>query len=209
MRGRESRWIVVIALGLVSAGCGAGSGAFRAGRKAELRKDYDTALVQYERAVQAQPGNAAYLLRERLMRTQASVFHLKQGRTLLAANRLDEAAGEFQKAVSIDPSNQAAGQELARVLSHQAATKRAREEVLQQALKAREDAHAPLGPPKLKPFPVEPLAHFRIAADSRKVYETLGKLAGLNAAFTGGFQPRPVPLGLSHARIDDALRLRA
>jgi general secretion pathway protein D len=207
MRGRELHWILPLGTVLLCLGCGAGSSAYRAGRKAELHKDYDTALVHYERAVQSQPGNAELLLHEKFVRTQASLFHLKQGKAFLEGGRLDEAAGEFQKAVSIDPSNQAAAQELARVLTQQAAAKRAREDVLQQALKARDEAHGPIGPPRLKPFPAEPLAHFKITADSRKVYETLGQLAGLNVAFTADFQPRPVSLNLSQVKIDEALSI--
>jgi general secretion pathway protein D len=59
----------------------------------------------------------------------------------------------------------------------------------------------------LKPFPSEPLAHFRVSADSRKVFETLAKLAGLNVAFTPDFQPRPLSIDLMNIRLDDALRV--
>jgi general secretion pathway protein D len=140
------------------------------------------------------------------VRTQAAIFHVKQGRRLLAGGRADEAAGEFQKAVNIDPSNQAAGQELSRLMAQQAVAKKAREDALQQNLKARDQAATSTGV-KLKPLPVEPLAHFRISADSRKVYETLGKLAELNVAFTSDFQPRPVSIDLTNIKIEDALRV--
>jgi general secretion pathway protein D len=187
-------------------GCGGGSTVFREGRKAEARKDWDTALVKYEKALQTEPENAKYIIHERLARTQAALFHLKQGRRLLAAGRSDEAAGEFQKAASMDPTNEAAAQELGRLLARQAAAKRAREETLQQALKAREEAARAAGV-QLKPWPTEPLAHFRISADSRKVYETLAKLADLNVAFTTDFQPRPVSVDLTNVKIEDALRV--
>lgn len=187
-------------------GCGAGSGVFREGRKAEARKDWDTALVNYEKAVQTQPDNAHFLLHERVARTQASLFHLKRGRRFLAEGRTDEAAGEFQKAVSIDPTNEAAGQELGRLLAAQAAAKRAREAALKQALKAGEEAGGP-ATIQLKPFPAEPLAHLRLTADSRKVFETLAKLAGLNVAFTTDFTPRPLSIDLTNVKIEDALRV--
>ncbi len=193
---------------LLFLGCGGGSVAFREGRKAELRKDYDSALVHYEKAVQSEPDNPQYLVREKLARTQASLYHLKQGRRLMSANRPDDAVGEFQKAVSIDPSNAAAGQELSRLLAAQAATKRARESTLRQALKAREEASAPAGV-QLKPLPAEPIAHIRISADSRKVYETLAKLANLNVAFTADFQARPVSLDLTNEKLEDALHVVA
>lgn len=188
------------------AGCGAGSIALRQARKAEARKDYDTALVNYEKVLESQPDNAEILLHEKLVRKEGSLFHLKQGQRLLQQGRIDDAAGEFQKAYSMDPSNVAASQELARVLAAQAAAKGAREEALKQAMKAREQA-AETPAVKLKPFPQEPLAHLRLSADSRKIFETLGKLAELNVAFTQDFQPKPLSLDLTNIKIEDALRV--
>lgn len=200
--GVSSLILVLVAL----LGCGGGNIAFREGRKAELRKDWDTALVDFEKAIQSQPENSQFLIHEKVARTQASLFHLQQGRRLLAAGRPDEAAGELQKAVSIDRTNEAASQELAKLLSAQAAVKQAREKVLQQALKASEEG-AVGAAVQLKAFPSEPLAHFRISADSRKVFETLAKLADLNVAFTSDFQPRPVSIDLSNIRIKDAIQV--
>ncbi|MBI1941942.1 MAG: tetratricopeptide repeat protein [Acidobacteria bacterium] len=208
MSGSRVRLMAVGMAVLILAGCGAGSGAFRAGHKAELRKDWDTALVNYERAVQANPGHSQYLLHEKLARSQASLFHLKRGRDLVAGGRPDEALGEFQKAVSIDPTNQAAAQELARILSAQAAAKRAREGALQNALNAREHGAEPEST-ELRPFSAEPLSQVRITADSRKVYETLGKLADVNIAFTSDFQARPLTLDLRNVKIEEALNIVA
>jgi general secretion pathway protein D len=191
------------------AGCGGGNVAYREAQKAELRKDWDTALVDYEKAERAHPENAKIIIHEKLVRTQASALHLKQGRRLLKEGHPDEASGEFQKAVSIDPTNEAAAQELARVVAAQAAARQARESALKQALKANEEAaNAPAV--KLKPFPTEPLAHFRITADSRKVFEALAKLADLNVAFTSNFRPVPqFSVDLSNVKIEEALNIVA
>ena len=121
---------------------------------------------------------------------------------------MDDAAGEFQKAVRIDPTNRAAAQELDNILAKQAQTKKAHTEALQKALKAREEENQPAAV-KLQPFPQEPLAHFRLSADSRRVFETLGKLAGLNVAFTPDFRPAPLSEDLSGVKIEDALKLVA
>lgn len=198
--------IGTVALVALLPGCGAGNVALRQARKAELRKDYDTALVNYEKALQSEPDNAEILLHEKLTRKEGSIFHLKQGQRLLQQGRTDDAAGEFQKAYSMDPSNVAASQELARVLIAQAAAKSAREEALKQAMKAREQAEE-VPAIKLKAFPQEPLAHLRLSADSRKVFETLGKLAELNVAFTQDFQPKPLALDLTNIKIEDALHV--
>jgi general secretion pathway protein D len=191
------------------AGCSAGNVAFRDAQKAELRKDWDTALVDYEKAGRTQPENAKIIIHERLVRVQASALHLKQGERLLQEGRLDQASGAFQEAVSIDPVNEVAVQELAKVMAAQAAAKQARQGALKQALKANEEA-ANEPAVKLKPFPAEPLAHFRITADSRKVFEALAKLAELNVAFTSTFRSVPqFSVVLSNVKVEDALNIVA
>lgn len=205
MLKRAVRLLISGTVVLMALGCG-GSVAYREARKAELRKDYDTALVNYEKALQTDPENSKYLIHEKLVREKASLFHLKRGQDLLKQQRGDEALGEFQKAVSIDPTNQAAAQELTRLLAIQATAKKAREQAIQKALEGQQEAAYP-AEVHLKPFPKEPLAHFRISADSRRVYETLAKLADLNVAFTPDFQPRPISLDLTNVNIEDALHL--
>ena len=96
-------------------GCTAGNVEFREAQKAELRKDWDTALVDYEKAGREQPENAKIIIHTRLVRAQATALHFKQGERLLKEGRLDEAAAEFQKAVSIDPTNEAAATDWARL----------------------------------------------------------------------------------------------
>jgi len=190
-------------------GCSPGNQAYREAQKAELRKDWDTALVDYEKAGREQPENTKIIIHERLVRAQATAAHLKQGQRLLKEGRTDDAAAEFQKAVSIDPTNEAAASQLAKVLAAQAAARKARESALKQALKSTAEAgNAP--EVKLKPFDTKPLTHFRMSADSKKVFEALGKLAGLNVAFTSTFRPTPsFSVDLSEVTLEDALNIVA
>ena len=212
MQVRQIRLISVAATVLLGMACNGANVFYRQGRKAELRKDYDTALVDFGKAAQIEPDNSQILLHERMARTQAATFHLRQGRRLLADKRSDDAAGEFQKAVSIDPSNQAAAQELGRLVAAQAAAKRQREQELKQGLKRKEE---PAGPPtvQLRALPTERIAHIRLGpAEARRVYETLGKLADLNVAFTqdfGNIATKPVSLDLSDIKLEDALQVLA
>ncbi len=206
MATKTIRLIAAGSVLFVGWGCGAGNVAYREGHRAELRKDYDTALVNFQKARQSQPENPKYIIHETLARGQASVFHLKQGRSLLQRGRPDDAAGEFQKAVTIDPTNEAAAQELARLIMAQAAAKRARETSIQQALKAREEAAVPAGV-QLKAFPAESFGHIRLTGDSDKVFESLAMMAGLNVAFAADFQRRPIAVNLSDVKIEDALKI--
>src|SRR5579862_584578 len=190
-----------------SLSCGGGySVAYREGHRAELKKDWDTALVDYEKAREADPANSLYIIHEQLARSNATALHFRTGRQMLKDGRSEEAAGEFQKAVRIDPTNRAAQQELDILLRKQAESKKTHTEALQKALKDREQANETIEV-KLQPLPPEPLAHFRLTADSRRVFETLGKLAGLNVAFTPDFRPAPLSEDLSGVKISDALEL--
>jgi len=204
---KDTRLYLVGILAVFCVGCGGGAGsAYHNGEKAELRKDYDTALVDYEKAVQQHPDDSRYLVAEKHARDAASFFHLKQGRRFLEEGRLDQAAGEFQKAAAIDPSNDAARQELARVLAKQVAAKKEREKELKQAMKGEEVPSS--GAMQLKPFPPEPMAHIRIGPlDSKKVFETLAKLGDFNVAFLEGYQPKPISLELTNVKLEEALRI--
>jgi general secretion pathway protein D len=193
---------------LSAVGCAPDSAAYREGRKAEVRKDYDTAVIDYQQALKYQPENPKYLIASKLARTKAGNFHYAQGMQLLGEGRTDEAAGEFQRASKIDPSNQAARQQLTRVLAQQAQAKASREKALQQALKPPEAPPTTSGI-QLKPLPQEPIAHFHLSADSRRVFEALGKFADLNVVFNYDFQPRPLTLDLTNVKLEDALQAAA
>jgi general secretion pathway protein D len=197
-----------LALALGALACNPGSVAFREGRRAELRKDYDTAVINYEKALQYEPENSRYLIRDKLARTQSGIFHLNQGLRLLSEGRPDEAAGEFRRASSVDPTNETAKQQLTKVLAQEAAEKTAREKALKQAMTPPPPPPLQAGIP-LKPFPAEPLAHFRISGDSRKVFEALGQLADINVVFNYDFQPRPLSLDLTRVKLEDALQAAA
>src|SRR5579863_874154 len=207
MQSRRVRLLGAILSVAVCVGCSTGmNSTFRDGYKAELKKDWDTALIDYDKAVQSDPENSKYLIHEKEARTESSIYHLNRGKALLASNRLDDASGEFQKAVSVDPTNQAAAQELNRVLAQQAEIKNKREKNLTEALKSREeDSYSDAV--QLQPFPQEVIGRFHLSADSKVVYEALGKLADLNVAFSSDFQPRPLTMDLSKIKVEDALRL--
>jgi general secretion pathway protein D len=200
--------IGVLALLGACLSCGGGSStAFKEGRKAEARKDWDTALVDYEKARLSDPANALYILHEKEARTHAAMLHVSNGRELLKDGRLDEAAGEFEKAVRIDPANQSAAQEFQRALAKQTEAKKQHQATLQQALKAREEENPPAV--NLQPFSQELIPHIKVSTDSRRMFETLAKLAGINVAFTPDFRPAPLSEDLSSIKIEDALKLVA
>lgn len=182
--------------------------AYKEGRKAEQRKDYDQAVIEYSKALQYHPDNARYLVGEKTARTQAGFFHVSQGNRLLMEGRRDEALGEFKRAYSVDPTNETARQQLTKMAKEEATQKGEREKALHEALKPAGEQATPLGI-QLKPLPTEPIAHFHLSAESRKIFEALGKFADLNVVFNYDFQPRTITLDLTNVKLADALQAAA
>lgn len=193
---------------MVWTGCNPASVAFREGRKAEEQKDYDTAVIHFDQALKDQPQNPQFLIHAKDARSKASFAHLERGRGLLAQNQPGQAAAEFQKAVGIDPSNEAAGQELRRILRAQATEQQQRQEALRRAME-QEDESRSSGAVKLEPLSRQPIARLHLSSDSKSIFETLGKLAGLNVIFYYSFRPENISLDLSNVTILQALQAAA
>ena len=114
---RRTSYLPLLALAaVVLAGCPKANQDFEAGRKAEAVQDYDTALVDYERALRAEPSNSEYKLRAIRMHSMDGSFHLEQGEKLLKKGDLEMALAEFEKAEAVDPSNMAAEQEVQKTM---------------------------------------------------------------------------------------------
>lgn len=216
LRGRlKTRGIILASAGFALAmavtlltSCSPAGVAFRQGRKAEEQKDYDSAVIHFDQALRQQPGNTHYQIWEKDARYKASYAHTDRGRQLLAMHRAGAAAGEFQKAISLDPSNQAAAQELQKILLEQSAAQQRREQALRRAMEHRDEAQAS-GVVKLKPLSSQVITRLHVSSDARNVFETLGKLAGLNVVFYYNFQSRSISLDLSNVTITDALKAAA
>src|SRR5271154_4649836 len=101
------RWgslFLCIGVGLLCAGCPKGQPDFNQAKKAETAQDYDSAYVYYQKAVKADPYNAAYKIKLNKIRFEASELHVKAGVELRKKGDLQGAAAEFQRAQSIDPA---------------------------------------------------------------------------------------------------------
>jgi general secretion pathway protein D len=175
---------------------------YNAGRKAEAVQDYDTALVDYERALRDQPTNAEYKLRVVQMRLQASQYHVELGERAFKKGDLQLALSEFQKAQGIDPSNQAAGQGVRRTMEVLAA--RAAAAPKPPNLNPGETEALLPAPPELKPVSNEPI-NLKMTNDSRVVFETIAKLAGLSVIFDPDFTSRRITVELPNVTLEQAL----
>jgi general secretion pathway protein D len=175
---------------------------FAAGRKAEAIQDYDTALVHYHRAAQANPGDAECKLREMHMRYVAASFHLEQGRKAAQKGDLQLALSEFEKAAAIDPSNEAAEQQAKSTAELLTAVNNLSNAMPDDSSADEKEMLA--GPPNLKPLSLEPI-NLKMTNDSRVVFETIAKLAGLSVIFDPDYVSRRVTVDLPGVTLEQGL----
>jgi general secretion pathway protein D len=194
--------VAIFAVFLV--GCPKGNQDFSAGKKAEQLQDYDTALVDYNRALRSDPSNTEYKLRALQMRFEDGQYHLEQGRSDLKKGQLEMALAEFQRAATVDPSNSAAEQEVNKTLQLIAARSGAAAPKTAAPSATSIDSELLAAPPQLKPLSREPI-NFRATEDARTVFETIGKLAGLSVLFDPDFVSRRISVELPGVTLEQAL----
>ena len=98
------RFAPLLLLIIAISGCATRS-ADRLARDAELRQDYDLAVVVYNRAVNEDPDDVDARLGLERSRLRAAMEHFMRGRRFEAASRLDDARAELQIAAEMNPSD--------------------------------------------------------------------------------------------------------
>ena len=211
--------------GIAPVGAAPKAGAlFKQGRQAEARKEYDQALKLYEEALKQEPENQIYMMASRRLRFVAGQWHVDQGNKLLDKGRLLEAAAEFERAAAIDPASSIAEQQLRRTMELIARRQQQKAPAggpakppeesqpeaglspIQAAKKETEEMlEAAQSIPRLKPISSERLPNLKVSNQSKVVFETIGKLAGINVLFDPEYQDRRVTLELSQATLYEAL----
>jgi general secretion pathway protein D len=201
--------LAVIAVFAVSlAGC-AGRQAFSRGARADLVRDYETAMTEYQTAMNSEPGNYEYRLRYEQARFNAAFEHFEAGRR--AADRADyeTARKEFARALEIDPTHALAEQQLAKVteILTNRSQKLPEPEMQFERLRAvtRTD---PSVQSQLEPR-ITGAIDIHMTQDSRVAFETLAQLAGFNIIFDPDFRGTRIPIDLNMVDIYEALDILA
>jgi general secretion pathway protein D len=173
------------------------------GRIHEVKKEWDAALEDYEKALSEDPAEMLYQMAQQKAVFQASEMHVDRGLKLRSEGQLGEALLEFQKAYAINPGTAVTSQELRLT---QEMIDRERQRVMQTGKESTPEQRA-LTPvdemkkeeldkigrilpvPELKPLHPE-LMDLKMSGQRTKViYETIGKLAGINVLWDPEYQP--------------------
>ena len=178
------------------------------GKDAEARQNYEQAYDFYKQAYSLKSQDTSYRASYERLRFLAGASHVHRGQLLREAGRFDEALAEFQKAVEIDPASAIARQEL---LHTQQLID------LSKAMGPKASAHAPTvdkrvqeaaGPVELAPIQNIPIT-IKATQDSKVIYETVGRLAGINVLFDPDYTSRQIRVDLNSVSLEEALEIIA
>jgi len=170
------------------------------GRKAEALKKWDEALELFEKALQQDPMDASYQMAVHRVRFQAGQLHVDRGQKLRKEGNLEQALEEFRRAFAIDPASSIAETEMRRtyqMIQREKDRKEGKPETdsavrgltpSQSARRQAEERVASMAAaPELRPLSRN-VTNLKMANQPVKVlYETLGKLTGVNVLFDGDF----------------------
>jgi len=203
--------ILLIALAILSSAIAADKAKilYNKAREAEARQNYEQAYDFYKQAYDLKPDNLGYRASYERLRFLAAASHVHRGQLLRDAGQLDAALAEFKTAVEIDASSAIAKQELQRTQQMIDAAKATPgkaaappADFLQQRLKEAG------GPVELAPISNVPI-NLKITEDSKVIYETVGKLAGINVLFDPDYTSRRIKIELNNVSLEEALQIIA
>lgn len=198
--------LTLVGLGGIAAQAESAKTIFRRGQAAEARQDYDTAYNDYQKALSMSPNDMAYQTAVYRVRISASALHVKQGRKLLQAGDQQGSLMEFLRAVEIDPSNEAAQQEIAKIRALQGEHTPQPEPGSAATEAERNELNSMGSPVELKPLTNEPLTLYTVE-DSKVVYQAIGKAAGINVLFDPDYTGKRIQVDLKNVSLLDALRI--
>jgi len=197
----------LLALPLI-AGDSAGS-LFKKGRDAEARQNYEDAYKFYKQAYEAKPTDLRYRSGFERTRFLAGASHVHRGQILRDANKLAEAMAEFQTAVEIDPASFIGAQEVRRTQKMMdAAAQGTPPQAVKEVGPLRKKLDEASGPLELAAIANTPIT-IKSTEDTKVIYETVGKLAGINVLFDPDYTSRRIKIELNSVTLEDALGIIA
>ena len=174
---------------------------------AEARDNFEQAYELYREAFSLKPKDLAYRAAYIRLRPKAADAHVKRGRQLRDAGKLDEALAEFQKASQIDPSSAIAIQEIQRTQRMMGEGPKP-QSVAPQPSELRKRLEQASGPVDLSAISNVPIT-LKLTEDTKMIYETVGKLAGINVLFDPDYTSRRIKIELNGVTLEEALEIIA
>ncbi len=205
-RNRLTRHLpFLLSLTIAATGC-ATNAALRDARLAEAQQDFDRAVIEYTKAVRANPDdrNARASLEQAKLR--AAQDHFTRARRLASVGKLDEALVEYQLALELNPTNQTIHDEM-RTARTQMRAKIAVNEEGKTRLETliAQSLDAPLPGNELPQDIALPDTLIFREANAREVFTAIAKFADLSIVFDPTFRDQPITIDLRKVELSQAL----
>ncbi len=183
--------VLILVLALAAWGCQTFSADYKQGTEAEMNQRYEEAVQYYQKAAMNNPKEPVYRLALVRVRVTASLHFLQTARTLVAQNKRMEAEVNYKKALFFDPQNFAAAEELKALAA--------------PPVKPKKPAESVEGPVQLKGSG-EPLnLSFRNDVSLRSIFQTLGRVAGINFLYDDTFRDTNLAIDLTGKDLQQAV----
>ena len=128
----------------------------------------------------------------------------------MTAGKLQEALTDFEQALAIDPSSFIAQQMINRIQEMikkaQTPSAPAPQASIENGLDKRMEEAT--GPVELAPISQTPII-LKLTEDAKTVYETIGRLAGVNVLFDPDYTSRRIKVDLNGVTLEQALEITA
>ncbi|MGA7991695.1 MAG: secretin N-terminal domain-containing protein, partial [Thermoanaerobaculia bacterium] len=175
--------LATLAIAIAVSGC-VSTRAMRDAEHEEAREHWDLAVLAWEKAYALEPTNTNVRIALFRAKTKAAQLHYERGRIHRTSGQLDLALAELEQSVALDPTSDAAQQEMRRTRADMEA--RARENAGGTPVeKAKARARGARGaPPMLNPSSTKPIdVTFPPDSSIKKIYAALGAAAGINVIY--------------------------
>jgi len=179
---------------------------YEKGSDAEARQNYEQAFDFYKQAYNLKPKDLKYRASYERTKFLSAASHVHRGQILRDAGKLDDALVEFQRAAEIDPSSFIAQQELRRTQQMIRESQNPQPQASAGASALRRRLDSAQGPVELTPIANVPIT-LKLTEDTKVIYETIGKLAGINVLFDPDYTGRRVRIELNGVTLEDALEV--
>src|SRR6266851_105411 len=183
---------------------------FNKGRDAEARQNYEQAYEDFKQAYELKPKDIQYRSSYERTRFLAAASHVHRGQLLRDAGKLDDAMAEFRKAAEIDSASFIAQQEIRRTqkMIDAASSSPSPQSDTPPRTGLQKRLEEAQGPVDLAPISNTPIT-LKLTEDTKVIYETVGKLAGMNVLFDPDYTSRRIKIELNGVSLEEALEIIA
>lgn len=208
--------ITALALSLIVLSC-TSYNAFQKAKTAETAKDWDAAVIEYQKALDVDPGNTLYQINLSRAKLEASRVHFEKGKSLRASaltvrgadqiRLMQLAATELELVVKLDPTNQFAAVEYGKAVNALQEAARAGQPPSIDELKRRAKANISKSqPPQLSPSSDQPISlSFPHETPIKEIYKALGNAFGINILFDQAVKDDRIAIELKDVTAQQAL----